>query len=519
MQRAQRQSESAPGRAERAHGFFFSEEIPYGMALMRMVLPWTLMINIIQRWPWVRELYSTDGAPAPLADNFGVPGMLPLFGPTMAVALYALLTSTLVMGSVGWCTRFSFLVACPLYAYFGLIDCMSTITKYTVIATHLLLLLALSNAGKVWSVDAWLARRGNGSGPHGDAAPAVFPVWPQRLVQLFIGVVYLGAAMTKIHTPAFFSGDQLMYWTMTYINNVHPLGDWLSQYPLLLSIFGYITIVWEIVFIFLVFHARLRLPTLGVGLAFHLMTMFTLGLYVFPLVMGASYLAFLTQAEVERLLAWRPVRAATGRMARLLSMLRIPEPSPSTGFWFRHRGAAAGGATLLVCAVAAIELEYWSDPYKMRGANGPLPLRALEPEEAERMFTFNVPLRQSDKVLAFDLGTTLVGEHLVDRRREFVQGSALIAQLTLSPPHEDMWVDCTLHEVRLDSSTGDLVPGRVVSRTGHVVARETFRTSFAFALDEHLPPANYIVRVRAGKEEVARRRFALKSRTGAVAAN
>ncbi|GIT28627.1 MAG: hypothetical protein Ct9H300mP1_06730 [Planctomycetaceae bacterium] len=46
-----------------------------------------------------------------------------------------------------------------------------------------------------------------------------FPAWPRRLMQLLIGLIYLGAAITKIHTPTFFSGDQLRFWLMTDVNN------------------------------------------------------------------------------------------------------------------------------------------------------------------------------------------------------------------------------------------------------------------------------------------------------------
>ena len=51
--------------------FFFAPEVPYGLALCRMVLPVILLYVVLRRWSHAREFFSTDGAAAPLADNYG----------------------------------------------------------------------------------------------------------------------------------------------------------------------------------------------------------------------------------------------------------------------------------------------------------------------------------------------------------------------------------------------------------------------------------------------------------------
>ena len=206
--------------------FFFAEEVPYGMALARIILPFVVLFDVVPRWPYARELYSSDGAPAPLADNFGQFQWLPEFSGGVAVALYTVFLVLMVTACIGWCTRFSLLVLAPLYGYFGMIDCMSTVTKYLVISTHFMLLLGVSSCGAVWSVDAWLKRRSQPAWPTlGERHTELrCPIWPQRLIQLLLGIIYLGAVPTKMHTPVFFSGDQLTYWMMTHINFDHTLG-------------------------------------------------------------------------------------------------------------------------------------------------------------------------------------------------------------------------------------------------------------------------------------------------------
>lgn len=490
--------------------YFFGEEVPYGMALLRMVLPPVLLIDLFYRHPWARELYSTDGAPAPLGVNFQIPGLLPEFSGGLVVALHAVLIAAMVCASLGWCTRISLAIGTLLYTYFGLLDSLSTVTKYTVIATHMLLLLSVSSCGQLWSIDAWLERRRNRLDL---TAPTTAPVWPARLLQLLVGIVYLGAAITKMHTPSFFSGDQLMYWTMTYVNNVHPLGDWLSQYPLVLSVFGYITIVWEIAFVFMIFHPAMKWWAIAIGAFFHLMTMFTLGLYVFPMVMFSSYLAYVMAGEWKTISSWR-LSQSLADLPRTVSgwLDRVfPAPSETQRAWTKPAGYAL---TLAVVGLAATEIEYWRDPYQQRGPNGPLALEPISQEEVARLFEPDRPIRPSDKLLAFDLGTLQIGEHLSNRRNEFRHGEKIIAQATISPPHEDMWLDCWLHETRPGSEPGELVPGRSVTKVGQAVAREVFRANFLFQVDESLPPGDYYLRLRSGRDDIALKRFTLLPRAG-----
>ncbi|MCA9081199.1 MAG: hypothetical protein KDA58_11620, partial [Planctomycetaceae bacterium] len=127
--------------SEHLHDFFYAREVPYSLAVVRIVLPWILMIAALPRWFHIRELYSLDGAPAPMWEGFGHVDLLPVFSPTFAVAGYTLMLCCLVTMSLGWRTRTSILLAMVLYPYFGLTDALSTLTKYTVVSTHVLLLL------------------------------------------------------------------------------------------------------------------------------------------------------------------------------------------------------------------------------------------------------------------------------------------------------------------------------------------------------------------------------------------
>ena len=154
----------------------------------------------------------------------------------------------------------------------------------------------------------------------------------------------------------------------------------------------------------------------------------------------------------------------------------------------------------------------------MRGPDGPLPLPVMAQEDVQRLLSPDQPLRQCDKLLAFDLGSTIVGEHLASHRKEFRTAEQLVAQVTLSPPHGDMWLDCVLCESVTDEND-QLVPGRILHKTGQVVMRETFRSNFFFRMDESMEPGEYFLKLRSANEEVARKRFTLLPDVKAAAAD
>ena len=139
--------------------FFFEEEVPYGLALTRIVLPLLMLIPMLQRLPRVRELYSADGATCQLSAVYRFGDMLPEFPGGVAVGLYVLMIFCLLATSAGWMTRISCICGTLLYTYFNCLDAVSTITKYSVIATDVMVVMCLANSGAIWSLDSWFSNR------------------------------------------------------------------------------------------------------------------------------------------------------------------------------------------------------------------------------------------------------------------------------------------------------------------------------------------------------------------------
>jgi hypothetical protein len=411
----------------------------------------------------------------------------------LASALYGLMLFALLSAIFGFRTRTSLLIATPLYIYFNLLDAVGTMTKYTVIASHVLLLLSLSPCGEVWSVDALLRRWKLGRAA---AMPPTFPVWPTRLIQLLFAFVYFGAAITKIQTAAFFSGEQMRYWMFSNWNYPNPLGEFVAMSPAILLTSGYLTVVWEFAFPILVWRPLGRYFALGFGTLFHLLTLPLLGLYIFPFICIPCYCAFLTENDIVAIRNWLksirfPAKAVAAPRVLLAKLIQArPAAIPLPVLWTAFAALAA---------VAAAEADYRFDVYQLRANNGPLPLNSLDPVVARTMINSQRPLREKDKFFSFNIGTQMMGGQLANSRSEFKIGDTIIAQCNLNTPHEDLWVECVIEDDQQ----------RVIDTTGHFVTRDLLFTNFPWKTCDRLIPGNYFVVLRSSGQEVARRPFTL----------
>lgn len=473
------------------HRFFFTEETPFGMALARIIVPLAVGIPLVYRFPRVRELFTTDGTPTTMFQLYGHGPTLPVLTPELAVPLYGIMLLCLFMTLIGFRTRLSLCVATPLYIYFNMLDGIGTMTKYSVIGSHLLLILTVSQAGAIWSVDAALKRRVSGDAL---SMPPKVPIWPARLMQLLFCFMYFGAAVTKIQTAAFFSGEQMRYWMLSNWNYENPVGEKMAMWSWLLPVSAYLAVIWEILFAFLVFQRRTRLVMLGMGIFFHLMTWLTLGLYVFPAICLSGYASFLMQDDalrIRRLLRRLRVAAVFASPLRFGERLVTALPQrqmPPGVIWT---------CLIAVAAIAATETELRLDLYGSRTPDGALPLRELDDNVARAMLSDRSTLREQDKFFSFDLGTVMIGNQLANRCSEFTYGDRIIAQCNVNPPHEDLWVECILQD-------GE---SRTIEQFGSIVSREMLRYNFVYTVGNKLLPGEYSMVLKSANKEIYRRKL------------
>jgi hypothetical protein len=502
-----------PGFRTRVHDFFYRNEVPYGVALSRILITFTLLFVMVPRWYCARELFSTDGAPITVWDSYQTHPWFPTPSGAMAVAITSIVILTLVTSCVGWCTRASLIVCTIGYMYLNTLDIIATTNKYTAIAGHLLFLLCFSQCGAVWSIDNWLRRsrlRRQRVLPELADRPLRYSAVARRLMQLFIAIVYIGAATTKLRIPAYFSGEQLQSWMITEYNVPNYFGSQLAMHPSLLVAFGYVGLAWETLFIFLVWRGIGRIGMLTLGVIFHTMTWLTLGLWIFPPVCFAAYFAFLNESDVawmRNILArWRTrgrgLRSALARLLTQRELGTLPAIRPSWNY-----GVFA--ALAVTTAVGAVGVEYKLDRYGVRRPEGPYALKEMDPKVVGEMLGPTARIRNEDKVLLFDVGSLLVGGAVLDRRTQFYQGETVRIQCGLCPPHEDMWIECNLHDNE----------NRVVDTIGVFVSVDEMRAMFYYSLGECTMPGGYNLVLKIAGEEIMRRPITVLPRKTSCLAN
>ncbi len=503
------ESESAVGRIRRElREFFHGTEMPYRLAMVRICLAFTLLFPTVYRWFYSREIFSTDGAGISLWSIYGCP--CPWLEPTgpVVVAIHSVVILALITSCLGWCTRTSLVLSTIGYTYVNMLDILSSLNKSSAIASHVLFFLCFTQCGAVWSVDSWLTRRRllrQGIVP--EVLPG--PRWPRRLIQILIATVYLSAGITKLQLRGYFTGEHLQTWMLSTIHTPNVLGSYLAFHPSLVIVCAYVTAMWELLFIFLVWKPGARRAVLGLGLLFHVMTCLTLGLFIFPMICLSTYAIFATDPEVE---SFRRAAANAGRwivgrwgaIPRLVASAgnALPTVAPA---WSRGTFAAA----LLTTGVGGVALEHKLDRYGLRRPEGPYQLQEVDAEEVSGLLAPPVRIAHEDKVLSFDIGSILLGGSLLDRRTTFHQGETLRVQCGLIPPHENMFIQCNLHDSQ----------NRVVDTNGLFLSSDMLRAHFFYNLGDCVMPGEYSVVLKIAGEEIMRRKVTLLSRSTACAAN
>ena len=116
-------------------------------------------------------------------------------------------------------------------------------------------------------------------------------------------------------------------------------------------------------------------------------------------------------------------------------------------------------------------------------------------------------IANEDKVLNFDIGSVFVGGCLLDRRTTFRQGETVRAQCGLIPPHENLWIQCNLHDSE----------NRVVETNGLFLSCEMLRALFYYNLGDCIAPGKYSLVLKIADEEIMRRPITVLPRHGTAA--
>lgn len=181
----------------RLHEWFFADASVAPLALVRIGLGLIAVLSTLQYLPHAEWMWGEDGF---MAHAFKFYESHPLRYHTELI-LGAIILSSLCL-TVGFQTRVTGLIAALMLAVLGSSGHSHTWGWSTVMPV-LVGIVALSPAGQVASVDAWIARR------RGVVLPAVAPRWSLRLLQLHVAVVYLSASWHRINDRGWLQGEMV----------------------------------------------------------------------------------------------------------------------------------------------------------------------------------------------------------------------------------------------------------------------------------------------------------------------
>jgi len=169
-----------------------------------------------------------------------------------------------------------------------------------------LLTLAFSPSGDGWTLQ--FSRNGRQHVEKPDYT------WPVRLIQIFVAQIYLFSGFAKISHSGWrwASASNLRNWLLYFseedqVRVFHTLGPWLAERPLLCQIIGIGTLIFELVFITVLFSKIARRLLVPLAFVFHLGILLSMNL------------AFLNVPQLLVFVDWNVVAAWLGKKGSNLS--------------------------------------------------------------------------------------------------------------------------------------------------------------------------------------------------------
>ena len=319
------------------HQFWFEETDGLRLGMVRIGFAAVSLCFWMGMLPGLRFYYTNDGDfPIVFARNwgsewFGRLFMPDLLGGELATTVLAVLFGVALLALlVGWRTRPAAVATLLLTYWFhhrnptfltaG--DAVLRLTSLYVAAAF----VAVAPIDRALSLDRVTALRRREA--QGDSiGPSVIPVWPLRMIQIQLALIYVVSGFWKLVDPAWRNGTAL------WIALDSPLFSRFGPPPLapqgLFAVATLVVALWEFLFPLLIWWNRTRCPALAMGVALHSSILVFMNIGVFPLAMLALYPALLLPEECKVLIGrWPSGRG--WKMTRSRLKVENPELSRST---------------------------------------------------------------------------------------------------------------------------------------------------------------------------------------------
>lgn len=220
--------------------------------------------------------------------------------PSAMVLVKSVLVLSLLLSTVGFLTVISTKTSLLLVLFYqGLLRSFGHFNHDEMLAVYCLVVLAFTPCGDSFSLDSWIRKVRK-------ERPAFAYAYPILLMQLLMAWTYFSSALIKLRVAGlkYLSPDNLPVLAIFHsLDNLHDTGFrlafWLPQVKSYLPLAVGFVLVWELAFPLAVFWRRLRWWILGIGIVFHVLTLFLMNIF-FPHQL-AMYLIFVDWDHIRSL--------------------------------------------------------------------------------------------------------------------------------------------------------------------------------------------------------------------------
>ena len=265
----------------------------FALGVARAVVNGTFLISIL-----FTSFSALASLPATILRPTGAMKLLPwsfydqLQTPSGMLILKSVMVVSLLLSTAGFLTIVSTKTSLLLVLFYqGLLRSFGHFNHDEMLAVYCLVVLAFTPCGDAFSIDSWRARTRK-------ERPFFAYAYPILLMQLLVAWTYFSSAFIKLRVAGwkYLTADNLPALAIFHsLDNLHDTSFRLAfRLPELKSYLpfavGFI-LLWELLFPLALFWRRLRWWILGVGIVFHISTLFVMNIF-FPHHL-AMYLIFI----------------------------------------------------------------------------------------------------------------------------------------------------------------------------------------------------------------------------------
>ena len=279
---------------------------PFALGVVRSIVHGTFLISIL-----FTSFSALGSLPPTILRPTGVMQLLPwgfydhLQTPSGILVLKTLLVLSLIMSTIGFGTVVSTKTSLVLVVFYqGLLRSFGHFNHDEMIAVYFMVVLAFTPCGDAFSIDSRMRKATR-------ERPAFAYAYPILLMQLLLAWVYFSSALIKIRVAGlkYLSADNLPALAIFHsLDNLHDtsfkIAFMLPQIKQYLPFAVAFVLIWELLFPLAVFFQRIRWWILGIGVVFHLATLFVMNIF-FPHQL-AMYLVFVNwEPRMRRIIKTR----------------------------------------------------------------------------------------------------------------------------------------------------------------------------------------------------------------------